>query len=281
MVQYNKYGLRRHIPNAKKRTVRQKCGFGCVVCGSALYQYHHVDPFVSVTEHDPSRIILLCLECHGRVTSGLLSRQTVEKSALSPKCLEKGFSSFPLDMNSNGDSASDIRVIMGTTTFINVTSFININNQSMFLISPAEVSGAPARLSALFYDTSGFQIARIDKNEWQSASGNWDVEIVGRRIIVRQKIGELCLMLRSEPPDTLVVEKLNMTYQGFRVTADAQRVSIWWPGEDQRLPGFSFCGNNPKGGTCEFSRGAKATAIAVSSNALTGEKGLSLVRSDG
>jgi hypothetical protein len=40
----NNHGLSRDIPDHVAREVRQRCGFGCVCCGSALYQYHHFDP---------------------------------------------------------------------------------------------------------------------------------------------------------------------------------------------------------------------------------------------
>ena len=68
----NKHGLTRDIPNDVKRKVRQRDGFGCVICGSAFYTYEHFDPeFVEAENHDPHGICLLCGTCHRRKTSGL------------------------------------------------------------------------------------------------------------------------------------------------------------------------------------------------------------------
>ena len=262
LVQFNRNGLNRDIPDPIKRIIRQRCGFGCVVCGKAIYQYHHTNPsFADAIKHEPDKIILLCLECHGRVTSGLLSDRSVEKSALSPKCLEKGFSYFPLDINDEKDGEIQVRVVLGTTTFINVRSFISINNKSMFSILPPEIPGSPARLSASFYDASGSAIARITDNEWQSRSANWDVEIVGPKVIIRQRFGDVCLVIRSNPPQGLIVEKLNMYYQGFKIVADNERVAIWKPGESENPSTFS---GGPTGGTIECSPNNNVTAIILS-----------------
>ena len=60
----NRFGLGRDIPGTTKRIVRQRCGFGCVVCGAAFYQYEHVDPaFADARVHDPEKICLLCGGC--------------------------------------------------------------------------------------------------------------------------------------------------------------------------------------------------------------------------
>jgi len=70
----NKHCLKREIPAAVKRTVRQACGFGCMVCGEAIYEYEHIDPeFAEAKEHSPDAIGLLCPTCHARVTRRLYS----------------------------------------------------------------------------------------------------------------------------------------------------------------------------------------------------------------
>lgn len=43
-LRVNKYGLKDTISSLVKREVRQRCGFGCVNCGNAVYQYEHLDP---------------------------------------------------------------------------------------------------------------------------------------------------------------------------------------------------------------------------------------------
>jgi len=267
LVQLNRHGLKRDIPSPIKRVVRQRCGFGCIVCGKAIYQYHHTNPpFADAIRHDPDKIVLLCLECHGLVTSGLLSNRTIERSALSPKCLERGFSYFPLDINDESDGDLQVRVVLGTTTFINVRSIIKLNNKPLFSIYPPETLGLPARLSASFYDISGSEVARIIENEWQSSSANWDVEIVGPRVTIRQKLGDVCLIIKNDPPRGLIVERLNMFYQGFKVVADSERVAIWSPGQSESTNPFAFSGRGSKGGTVTTSIGSDLSVIVLSNN---------------
>lgn len=40
----NQFGLSRDIPEAVKRQVRQRDGFGCIICGSAIIEYEHFEP---------------------------------------------------------------------------------------------------------------------------------------------------------------------------------------------------------------------------------------------
>lgn len=53
----NKYGLSRNIPNHIKRAVRQKCGFGCVICGLFICDFDHYAPsFSEAKKHNPDGI---------------------------------------------------------------------------------------------------------------------------------------------------------------------------------------------------------------------------------
>ncbi|WP_140145769.1 HNH endonuclease, partial [Vibrio parahaemolyticus] len=79
MSDKNKHGLSRYIPEDVKRKVRQKCGYGCVVCGTAIVEYEHVDPeFSEAKEHDPDKIVLLCSQCHAKVTRKFLSKESIK-----------------------------------------------------------------------------------------------------------------------------------------------------------------------------------------------------------
>src|SRR5262245_16747171 len=99
MTQKNQYGLSRDIPADVKRAVRQACGYGCVICGSAIIEYEHVEPtFENAREHDPDGITLLCPQCHGKVTRKFLSKQTVQNAMLHPKCKEQGYANEFFDI---------------------------------------------------------------------------------------------------------------------------------------------------------------------------------------
>jgi hypothetical protein len=118
----NKHGLTRDIPNDVTRQVRQRDGFGCVICGSAFYTYAHFDPeFVDAKKHDPDGICLLCGTCHRRKTSGLLSTESVKQAVLHPKCKETGFSCGALDVGNQHPE-----IILGSFTAYTAKVLIEI-----------------------------------------------------------------------------------------------------------------------------------------------------------
>ena len=178
----NRYGLSRDIPAKGARAVRTRCGFGCVVCGCAIYTYEHVDPpFAEAREHDENRMVLLCGGCHDRVTRGWLSKESVTVAASTPKAREKGFSFGPFDF---GGTHPD--VFAGTFRAIETRVIIQVFGDPILQVAPSEDEGGPFRLSALLQDSHGTEILRIVDNEWRAPVENWDVEISGPRIIIRR-----------------------------------------------------------------------------------------------
>lgn len=213
MSDLNKYGLSRDIPDPVMRKIRQRSGFGCVNCGSAIYQYEHVDAeFAEATSHDPNCIVLLCGTCHDLVTKGLLSKETVKQKAKNPKCKESGFSFGPFDIGSDPPE-----IVLGTIIARNAKTLIRICGDDVFTIRAPEQHGGPFILDARFFDADNSPILDIVANEWRSSSDNWDVEVKGPRISIRKALGNFALILRAEPPRKLVVERMDMAHKGIRI----------------------------------------------------------------
>lgn len=211
---HNKNGLSRYIPADISREVRHRCGFGCVICGNAVYTYEHIDPpFAEAFEHDPSKIALLCAGCHGKVTRGLTSKTTVLQYLGKPKAFEMGFSREAFDI-----TASNPRIELCGTKFRGIRTVIAMMGAEILKVEPPECEGAPMRISALFCDKEGNEIFKIVQNEWFSNVANWDVEVSGRRIFFRRAPGDIALVIRAVPPETIAIERIAMFYQGARVT---------------------------------------------------------------
>lgn len=212
----NRYGLSRQIPAPIKREVRQRSGFGCVVCGATVYTYHHFDPpFTDARKHDPKGITLLCGKCHTDATRGLLSDGTVRKAASNPKCLERGFSHYMLEV---GEQFPVLR--FGNSTLIGNPTIIRAFGKRLFAIDRPEKSGAPFRISAIFCDQEGREACRIVENEWQGFTSNWDIACTRNEFTVRRAHGEIALRIRHNPPNELTVDRLDMSYRGFRVVIE-------------------------------------------------------------
>ena len=200
-LRVNKYGLTDVIAAPVKREVRQRCGFGCVNCGNAIYQYEHLDPtFAEAKKHNPDHIVLLCGGCHDRVSRKILSKETIKLRSNNPICKQKGFSFGPFDLG-----LVEPIVKIGTLTCKNVESLIQIDRESIFSIKKPECEGAPFRIDALLADRDGIEILKIKDNEWMTSTSNWDVEVVGPKITIRKNLGNITLILRTEAPHSLIV----------------------------------------------------------------------------
>jgi len=226
MAEVNKFGLSRDIPDPIKREVRQRCGFGCVVCGSAIYQYEHVEPlFPEAEQHDPNGIVLLCGGCHDRVTRGILSKETIKLKAKIPKCLEQGFSFGPFDLG-----LTPPEIIFGTLKARNIETLIRVYGDEILSIDPPEQEGAPFLINAFLKDTKGNLIFAVRNNEWRTPADNWDVEVHGARITIRKKLGDILLCLRSEPPHRLIIERLHMLHKGVKIICkEGQTIEVTTP----------------------------------------------------
>ncbi len=113
----NKFGLSRYVPTEIRREIRKRCGFGCVVCGTPIYDYAHIIPFIETTEHDPSNIILLCRNHHSIERDGLVNIDDYISYIKNPFNYTKN-SHFPFDLFLSNRKRE---ITIGT-------NFINLNN---------------------------------------------------------------------------------------------------------------------------------------------------------
>lgn len=210
----NRFGLSRDIPSSIKREVRKRDGFGCVVCGRAIYDYEHIDPeFSEAPAHQADGIVLLCISCHGKKTRGFLSKTTILKAKANPKCRQQGFSFEEFDIGTDFP-----QIVLGALNARNVTTLIEINGNSILSIRPPLFKNLPFRISAHLTDIDGTTVLKIEENEWQSSIESWDVETRGGRIVIRRGPGDIILALRCEPPNRLVIERIEMVYQGTTIS---------------------------------------------------------------
>lgn len=239
MVERNRFGLSRTIGNAVKREVRQRCGYGCVRCGLALYDYEHFAPdFKDATEHRAAGITLLCMQCNQKRRRGMLSVETVAAANEAPFCKAQGFANEMFDFGTE-----PLEILFSGLTFTNIETLIRVNDFPLFSVLPPEHSHQPYRVFGRFADETGEITLTVDDNEWRAGSDNWDVECVGPRITIRNGPGRICLVLRSDPPHRLVIERLNMQFEGvaficdndlLRVSMNGGRSWMSWKGSSVR-----------------------------------------------
>jgi len=228
MTERNKRGLFRTIPADVRREVRQRCGFGCVRCGLALYDYEHFEPdFKDATSHRAEGITLLCMQCNQKRRRKVLSVETVRAANSEPLCRQQGFASEWFDFGTES-----LEVAFAGVTFEDCEHLIEVNGFSLLSIKAPEESGQPFRLSGRFADDTGDITLKIEGNLWSAGADNWDVECVGPRITIRNGPRDISLVLRSEPPRRLVVEQLNMQFEGVRLRGTGDMLETSFDGRN-------------------------------------------------
>lgn len=211
----NAHGLSRTIPEPVMREVRQRCGFGCVICGCAIVQYHHFSPeFADAREHRLEGITLLCGTCHDRASKGIVGTEQIEDFDSAPMCKRVGFTRDFLFA-----SRDKVHFQIGSATFRR-RAIIAYDNELLVGFAPPVSENGPLRLFARFEDDKGAPLLEIVDNVWSVGIHHFDVETFGNALVVRRRLGEITLKMLLNAGGEIVLERLQMGYRGFRVTVE-------------------------------------------------------------
>ena len=217
----NRYGLLRDIPEPIKRQVRQRCGFGCIICGKAFIEYHHFDPpFYQAREHRAEGITILCAEDARAAHHGRQSANKIKSHDASPKCRSLGHTFGPLDGGPN-----PMKFMMGSAVF---HTPIVLMHESAELISfkPPEAEGAPWRLTATILDRQGKELLKIVDNEWQIGIDRYDITAKGKTVEVRQKRGYLVLAMDLVEEELVHIRRVQMQCKEVFLDCDDASFSV-------------------------------------------------------
>lgn len=215
MSEVNKHGLSRDIPSEVERAVRQHCGFGCIVDGTAIINYHHFDPeYVDATVHNPDGITLLCPTCHDKVKKGLYDLDFIKKSHANPKSKQTGYTKDLLQIGTE-----TITFKLGSASFKREPVIV-YENEPLICFFPPETSGAPLRLNAILFDKDEKEMLKIVNNEWIAGVNHFDIETKSNELIIREKLGDIKLRLTSISEKEISVDKIDMSYKGYRIKVE-------------------------------------------------------------
>lgn len=215
----NRFGLKRSELSAEiKREVRQRCSFGCVVCGSVIVQYHHFDPpFADATQHRADGITLLCGGCHDKVTRRVWSDNKVRAANANPKAKQSSAHEL-LDLS------APVYLVFGTMIFIGTGPLICIGDECLL-----ELRFTPegTRLNAQFFDEDNRPTVVVTDNELQFCADAWDIEAVGPTLVVRRGPNNIVFKAQLWPPHGVYVRSFNVDAHGWRVATDSKgRINV-------------------------------------------------------
>ena len=211
----NKHGLSRDIPRDVKRYVRQRCGFGCVICGASIYQYDHFEPeFSEALTHEGDGITLLCPTHHDEKTRGVLPIELVKRHNLDPTSVKYGQTSITRPYFDHIPSLA----LGGGMLVENTPIPVMVRGIPMIEFMAPEPGSKVARINANITSEDGKNGLRIVDNEWIVDAGVWDYEWIGQRMTIRDNNGKVSLQISIFPPKLIMVDKLRYNRPGINVT---------------------------------------------------------------
>lgn len=215
----NRFGLSRTIPTNVKKQVRRRCGFGCVICGSAIHTYEHFDPpFRDAREHLPAGITLLCGSHQLESSKGLLSKTTIAQADAAPFCHKAGHSSQMLDLG-----ASRPTLLLGGTSVTDCGPGVALNGEWLLRIRPPELRSSRWRLSARFPSPAGATVCQIVDNELLLPCAPFEIEQAGMRFVARDDSSVL-LDMELLPPNRFSIRKYTIPIGNGEIFVGEQRV---------------------------------------------------------
>jgi trigger factor len=207
----------RNITEPIKREVRQRCGFGCVVCGFPIYEYEHMEEWAKVKRHIASEITLLCDIHHREKTYGLLPKEDVIKANKSPYNLRTGVSS-PYNFKFSG---TDGKIQLGGTSF-NTKDIIRDTLLIPFLVydNPLvlmRIIDKNIFLNLNIYDEFDNLILRILDNELIYKSNLFDITFIGKTITIRGALGIIILEIEFRVPNMVIFKRGNLQFKNVKI----------------------------------------------------------------
>ncbi len=203
------------IPSPLKRAVRQRCGFGCVVCGVPLYHYEHMVAYHVVKVHEPDNLTLLCDRHHREKTSGLLPISDVRGANADPYNLRSGRSA-PLSLHYSGEGCEariggvshewPVLPSSGLTTAllvdnVPIVAFMREDNQLLLTIQ--------------LFGAQNEHVVQVLDNELIYSVGPWDVEMESRRLTIRSAPRDIFVSIEFTPPSLVDIQRGHFYCNGY------------------------------------------------------------------
>lgn len=231
----NRHGLTRSIPVEIKREVRQRCRFGCVMCGRSLTEYHHFDPpFRDATSHCPNGIVLLCRNCHDKFDK--LPIDHMRRASANPKCAQVGYAFEDDFLCPNPRCVPQVSLAHIVAT----SGQIIRHNGEVLLGLTSSGNDFPLGLTARIEDQSGTLLFSIEDNELKYGVDRWDVRTCKASLVITAHDGAVAVEMNRSQPDKVSISRLRMAVAGGVICCDTN--------------GIRF--QSPKGGTVEVNGSA-------------------------
>ncbi len=216
----------RNIPLPIQREVRERCGFGCVMCGMPLYEYEHMEEWALVKRHIANEITLLCDHHHREKTNGLLPKEVVRKANKDPFNLREGISK-PYLLHFSGDEAI---VEIGGNTFSCTdqgygTAMIPISVDGIPLIGLILADGH-FLLNLVIFNEYNSPVLHIKNNQLIFKPVAWDIQLVGTVLTVRENHRKILIEIEFCPPNKVIFKRGRFLRNGVEILVRPTNIFI-------------------------------------------------------
>lgn len=216
----------RNIPLPIQREVRQRCGFGCVICGMPLYEYEHMEEWALVKRHVSDEITLLCDQHHREKTNGFLPKQIVTEANINPYNLREGVSK-PYLLHFSGSEAV---VEIGGNTFSCAdqgygTAMVPISVDGTPLIGLILADGH-FLLNLVIFDEFNIPLLHIKNNQLVYKPNAWDIQLVGTTLTVREDHRKILIEIQFCPPNKVIINRGRFLKNGIEILVRPKNILI-------------------------------------------------------
>jgi len=221
----------RNIPDPIKRAVRQKCGFGCVICGDPFIEYHHIVPWATVKKHEIDNLVLLCYKHHRQVGNKLFPAAELEKRINEPYCISHEFSSAS-SLTFNGPSFS---VNVGSNSYTALANKCDDEDDcphyplmidSVPLVD-IRFQGDHILISIRVWDKNHSQIFEMRNNEIKQSATAWDIEWAANTVVIREKLYGILLDITFQPNQhEMTINRGNLSLNAIQLQITHDEVKV-------------------------------------------------------
>lgn len=216
----------RDIPLPIQREVRQRCGFGCVICGMPLYEYEHMEEWAQVKRHIADEITLLCDQHHREKTNGLLPKETVRAADAAPYNLREG-TSKPYALHFAGTEAT---VEIGSNSFTcqdqghgTVMIPLMVDNTALIGII---LSDGHFLLNVVIFDEFNAPVLHIRNNQLVYSITPWDIQLVGTTLTLREGARKILIEFVFSPPNKVKITRGRFLRNGVEILVRPDNILI-------------------------------------------------------
>ena len=214
------------IPNAIKREVRQRCGFGCVICGCPLYEYDHMFEWSVFKRHVASEITLLCPFHHSEKTIGQLPSEIVINADKNPFNHKIGITGKHKLFYAGNEA---IIKLVSNEFFIKATD--ETKDFIALVMFDQPILGFSVRegqifLNILLFDSSNNLVFSVIDNVIEVSINIWDFEYVGTKLTLRSKAYDIFIEIDFLVPNIVHFLRGKIYYNNNRVELGPEFISF-------------------------------------------------------